>query len=126
MQVQYLHCNNTWGNVAFKKPCKQEGLGVEFEYTAPGMPQQSSCIEQKIATLFTWVHTMLNNGMFNTYLKNGLRAKTLNNITFCTLLLMVIQFGYSAKTVKMEIAFVYRDLKEQIYMDCPQSMSDIG
>ena len=41
MQVQYLCCDNTGENVAFKKACKQEGLGVGFECTAPGTPQQN-------------------------------------------------------------------------------------
>ena len=39
MQVQYLHCDNAGENVSFEKACKQEGLGMEFEYTTPGMPQ---------------------------------------------------------------------------------------
>ena len=38
LQVQYFHCNNAGEKVAFKKACKQEGLGVDFEYTASGMP----------------------------------------------------------------------------------------
>ena len=45
LQVQYLHCDNAGENQALKKKnCKQEGLGVDFEYTAPGMPQQNGCI----------------------------------------------------------------------------------
>ena len=31
-------------NVVFKKACKQEGLVVDFEFTALGMPQQNGCI----------------------------------------------------------------------------------
>ena len=38
MQVQYLPCNNAGENEAFKKTCKQEGLGNDFKYTAPGTP----------------------------------------------------------------------------------------
>ena len=37
MQVQCLHCDNAGKNVAFEKACKQEGLGVDFKYTSPGM-----------------------------------------------------------------------------------------
>ena len=40
LQEWYLCCDNTEENVAFKKACKQEVLEVDFEYTAPGMPQQ--------------------------------------------------------------------------------------
>ena len=35
MQVQYLCCYNAGENIAFKKTCKQEGLGLEFVFTAP-------------------------------------------------------------------------------------------
>ena len=75
LQVQYLHCDNAGGNVAFKKACKQDGLVVDFDYTAPDMPQWNGCIKQNITTLFNWVHAMLNNGKFNAYLQNGLYAK---------------------------------------------------
>ena len=34
LQVQYLCCNNAGENVAFERACKQEGMGVDFEYTA--------------------------------------------------------------------------------------------
>ena len=51
VQVQYLYCDNAGESMAFKKACKQEGLGVDFEYTAPGMPQQNGCEEQKFSTI---------------------------------------------------------------------------
>ena len=71
LQVQYLCCNNTGENIAFKKACKQEGLGVEFKFTARGMSQQNGCIERKFATLFNWVYAMLNSGKLITYLQHG-------------------------------------------------------
>ena len=65
LQVHYLCCDNAGENVAFEKAWKQEGLGVHFDYTAPGMPQQNGCIKRKFATLFNQIHTMLNGGKFN-------------------------------------------------------------
>ena len=67
LQVQYLHRNNAGKNQAFERTCKQEGLGIDFEYTAPDMPQQNGHIKHKFATLFNWVHAMLNCGKFTTY-----------------------------------------------------------
>ena len=49
-----------------------------------------------------------------------------NDITFCILLLMVINFGYSAKIFDIETEFSYGNLEEEIYVECPQSMSDVG
>ena len=68
LQVQYLCCNNAGETVAFKKACKQEGLGVDFKYTALGMSQQNRWVERKFATLFNQVCTPLNGGKFNAYL----------------------------------------------------------
>ena len=45
VQVLYLHCNNAGKNVDFERVCKQEGIGMEFEYIAPGTPQQNGCVE---------------------------------------------------------------------------------
>ena len=39
MQLQNLQCDNAGENVAFKKACKEEGLGMEFELTTPSTPQ---------------------------------------------------------------------------------------
>ena len=52
LQVQCLRCNNAGKNQPFERTCKQEGLGIDFKYTAPGTPQQNGCIKCKFATLF--------------------------------------------------------------------------
>ena len=78
MQVQYLCYDNAGENVIFKRACKQEELGVNLEYKAPGMPQQNGFIEQKFATLFNQVCAMLNGEKFTTNLCNGLWAKAAN------------------------------------------------
>ena len=44
---------------------------------------------------------------------------------FGVLLLMVLHFGYLAKIVDLETAFLYGDLEEEIYMECPQGMSNV-
>ena len=48
-----------------------------------------------------------------------------NNTTFQVLQLMVLHFGYVAKIVDVETAFLYGDLEEEIYMECPQGMSNV-
>ena len=51
IQVQYLCCDNARENVDFKWVCKQEGMGMDFKYTAQSTPQQSSHVEWKFAFL---------------------------------------------------------------------------
>ena len=81
MQVLYLRCDNRDERIAFKKACNQKVLGVEFEYTTPGMPQQNRQVEWKFTTLFNRVHFMLNRKKFITFLRNGLWAVAPNTAT---------------------------------------------
>ena len=68
IQAQYLCCNNAGENVAIEKGCKQEGLSFDFQFIAPGMPQQNGHVKRKFCTLFNWVCIMLNGSKFNAYL----------------------------------------------------------
>ena len=68
LQTQYLRCDNACENQAFEKNCKKEGLGNDFEFIAPGMPQQNEHVEHNFATLFNWVCAVLNGGKFTAFL----------------------------------------------------------
>ena len=48
-----------------------------------------------------------------------------NDITFHIQLLMVICLDFWAEIVAVETAILFGDLKEDIYMECPQGMLDI-
>ena len=37
--VGYSRCDNVGENENFERACKQEGIGIEFEYTVPGSTQ---------------------------------------------------------------------------------------
>ena len=50
----------------------------------------------------------------------------MNNITFHILLLMVMNFGLLAKIINVQTIFPDEDLKEEIYMECPQGMKNVG
>ena len=94
------------------------------------MPPNQRCVKNK------WVFKIKCNSVYQVCLScmysqvPGIDfcenySPVVNDITFCILLLMVLHFGYLAKIVDMETAFLYRDLKEEIYVECPQGMSDI-
>ena len=90
------------------------------------------CIKNK------WVFKIKHNNVYWTYFveceysqvtwidfsKNY--CPVVNDINFCILHLVVIYFGYSAEIVDVETDFLYGDLKEEIYMEYPQGISDVG
>jgi transposase InsO family protein len=57
--VKYIRCDNPGENLKLEAGCLKEGLGVQFEYTAPGTPQQNGKVECKFATLYARVRAML-------------------------------------------------------------------
>ena len=95
------------------------------------MPPNRQCVKNK------WVFKIKCNGVYRVHLIACRYSQVLgidfsenyspvvNNITFCILLLMVLHFGYSAKIVDIKTAFLFGDLKEEIYMECPQGMANV-
>jgi hypothetical protein len=47
-------------NMSLEKLCKQEGLGVQFDYTILGTPQHNGRIVRKFTTLYRRARSMLN------------------------------------------------------------------
>ena len=40
--VKFIHCNNAGENKKPEEKCNADGLGIIFEYTATGTPQQNA------------------------------------------------------------------------------------
>ena len=53
--------------MASEMACKQLGLGMHFEDVILSMLQQNGRAERKFATLFGWVHAVLNGGGFDKF-----------------------------------------------------------
>jgi transposase InsO family protein len=70
--VKLIRCDNAGENKSLQKLCEQEGLGIQFEYTAPGTPQLNGRVERKFATLYGRVRAMLNGARLTKELRNGL------------------------------------------------------
>ena len=49
--IKYIRLDNSGENRSFQKECDKQNLGIIFEFTAPGTPQQNSVVERKIPTL---------------------------------------------------------------------------
>jgi hypothetical protein len=58
ISVKTIRCDNAGENRVFETICKQVGLKTQFEYTAPGTPQQNGVAERMFATLFGRIRFM--------------------------------------------------------------------
>ncbi len=83
---------------------------------------------------FKWVFEIMQNGVFcDTLVAYGYSqisgvdftenySPVVHGITFCLLLIAKIIYGLSAKIVDVETAFLYGDLDEEIFMNCPKEL----
>ena len=60
IKVKKLRCNNAGENIKTDELLRSNGLGIEFEYTAAGTPQQNGKVERKIATIIGKLRSMLS------------------------------------------------------------------
>jgi transposase InsO family protein len=58
--VKYIRCDNAGENKATDTAWAKEGLGIQFEYMAPGTLQQNGRVERKFATLYGRNRSMMN------------------------------------------------------------------
>lgn len=80
-QVKFIRCDNSGENRKLEELCKNEGLGITFEYTAPGTPQQNGKVERKFATLYGRVRAMKIASGLPKNLSDGFWAEAANTAT---------------------------------------------
>ena len=49
--VHHIRCNNAGEKRALEIVCIDKEVGIVFEYTAPGTPQQNGIVERAFATM---------------------------------------------------------------------------
>ena len=65
IDMKYAKCNNIGKkDSGVERACKQEEMGVQFEYIAFSTLQQNCRVERTIVTLFNRVCAILNGGFF--------------------------------------------------------------
>ena len=51
IDIKYIRLDNSGEKRSLKQECDKQNLGIIFEFTAPGTPQQNSVVEREIPTL---------------------------------------------------------------------------
>ena len=79
-------------------------------------------IEQNVVYHVRLVACGYSQGTRLNFSKNYLMVA--KDIMFSILILILIKFGFSSKTIDIETALLYRELVREIYMEFPPSMKD--
>ena len=81
IKVKYIRCDNSEENKSLEKRLNQEGLGVIFEYTAPGTPQQNGVVERAFVTLMARARAMMNFAGFTVKKRELLWCEAAQTVT---------------------------------------------
>ena len=65
IDIKYVRLDNSGENKSLQKECDKKNLGIIFEFTAPGTPQQNSVVERKIPTLMGRSQAMMLTAGFS-------------------------------------------------------------
>ena len=60
IQVKIIRCDNAGENKVLERESDKNELGIIFEYTAPGTPQQNGVVERAFATVMGRARAMMN------------------------------------------------------------------
>jgi hypothetical protein len=79
--VRYIRCDNAGENIALQRECEKAGLGIQFEFTAPGTPQQNGRVERKFATLWGRVRAMMEGAQLSKAQRRVMWSEAANTAT---------------------------------------------
>ena len=64
IQVKIIRCDNAGENKVLERESDKNELGIIFEYTAPGTPQQNGVVERAFVTVMGRARAMMNHAGF--------------------------------------------------------------
>ena len=81
IEIKRVRLDNSGENKSLQKECNQENLGMIFEFTAPGTPQQNSVAERRIPTLMDRARAMLIQAGIDSKGKGEFRCEVISTAT---------------------------------------------
>ena len=66
--------DNAGENKMLAKSCNQNEMGIKFEYTAPGAPQQNGVVERAFVPLIGRGRAMMNHAGFTVKKRQEMRC----------------------------------------------------
>ena len=81
IDIKYVRLDNSGENKSLQKECDKQNLGIIFEFTAPGTPQQNSVVERKIPTLMGRSRAMMLKAGISQHDKRKLWCEVISTAT---------------------------------------------
>ena len=81
IDIKYVRLDNSGENRVLQKACSKQNLGIIFEFTAPGTPQQNSVVERKIPTLMGRSRAMMITAGFDPQEKRKFWCEVISTAT---------------------------------------------
>ena len=81
IKVQHIRCDNAGENRALEDLCIEKDLGIVFEYTAPGTPQQNGVVERAFATMLGKTRAIMNGAGFDEKKRHLFWTEAANTVT---------------------------------------------
>ena len=81
IEIKRIKLDNSGENKSLQKECEKQNLGIIFEFTAPGTPQQNSIAERRIPTLMGRARAMLMQAGLEPKYKGELWCEVISSAT---------------------------------------------
>ena len=81
IEIKRITLDNSGENKSLQKECDKQNLGVIFEFTAPGTPQQKSVVERRIPALMRRARAMLIQAGINSKEKGEFWSEVISTAT---------------------------------------------
>ena len=81
IDIKYIRLDNSGENRCLQKECDKQNLGIIFEFSAPGTPQQNSVVERKIPTLMGRSRAMMITAGFSQQDKRKVWCEVISTAT---------------------------------------------
>ena len=81
IEIKRIRLDNSGENRSLQKECDKANLGIIFEFTAPGTPQQNSVEERRIPTLMGRARAMLIQAGIDSKVKGEFWCEVISTVT---------------------------------------------
>ena len=82
IEIKKVRLDNSRETRSLQKECDRQNLGVIFEFTAPGTPQQNSVVERKIPTLVERTRAIIIQADINSKEKGEFWCEVISTATY--------------------------------------------